>query len=424
MPIDSAEFISIKNAFEARTDLANYTDASVQAVRDEIARGEILLQASDTNIKKQAQLDAIVAALNTAIANLKLKDADYTAVNAAVSRANLLDRDLYTNFDIVNDAIGAVVPDLKITEQDRVDGFAAAINDAIDALEFKPIDTSAYEAAQETVPADLSIYTDATVNAMNDAKAAIDTFLAGDVNISHQSQLDALVATYTAKIAALAVKPADYTALNAVINEFKALNEDDYTNYYDAYSVYRSVNNWKTANPNKLITEQAEVDAQTQLLRDAIDALIPVPALQPYFRAKEGSTTVIDGQYIYGLKTNLTAGNLRNTFLEYNDVEVEFTKAIEDARYYGTGSTVTVTYPDNTVEVYTIIIFGDVDGNSLIDSDDAYATLAAAVDNSLFNAVQKKAANVDGVRRISVDDYAIINDAVLGINDIDQTAIA
>lgn len=423
-PIDSAEFISIKNAFEARTDLANYTDASVKAVRDEIARGEILLQASDTNIKKQAQLDAIVTALKAAIANLKEKTADYTAVNVALSIAQNLDRDLYTNFSIVDNAISAVIPDLKISEQARVDGFATAIENAIAALQFKPIDTSAYEAAQATVPADLTIYTDATVAAMNDAKAAIDTFLAGDVNISHQSQLDSLVAVYNAKIAALALKPADYTALTAVINEFIGLNEDDYTNYYDAYDVYRAVSNWKAANPNKNITEQADVDAQTQLLRNAIDALIPVPTANPRFGVKEGSTAVIEGKYIYGLKTKLTAANLRNTFLDYEDVEVEFTKAIDEARYYGTGSTITVTYPDNTVEVYTIIIFGDVDGNSIIDSDDAYATLAAAVDNSLFDAVQKKAANVDGVRRISVDDYAIINDAVLGINDIDQSAIA
>ena len=256
---------------------------------------------------------------------------------------------------------------------------------------------------------------------MNEAKAAIDEFLAGDVNISHQSQLDSLVETYKAKIAALAYKPGNYDALTAVINEFKALNEDDYTNYYDAYSVYRSVNNWKTANPNLDITKQDQIDAQTQLLRDAIDSLIPVPVVTAHFDVK--GTAYIDGKYICGLKTKLTAGNLNNTFLDYEGVEVTFEKAIEDARYYGTGSTVTVKYPDGTTEVYTIIIFGDVDGNALIDSDDAYATLAAAVDNSLFTAVQKKAANVDGVRRISADDYSIIIDAALGINEIDQTAI-
>ena len=139
--------------------------------------------------------------------------------------------------------------------------------------------------------------------------------------------------------------------------------------------------------------------------------------------AKEGSMAVIDGSYIYGLKTKLTAANIKNTFLDYEGVEVTLTKAIEDARYYGTGSTVTVKYSDGTEEVYTIIIFGDIDGNAVIDSDDAFSVLEASYDNSLFNAAQKKAANVDGVRRISIDDYSIINDAALGISEIDQTVV-
>ncbi len=141
------------------------------------------------------------------------------------------------------------------------------------------------------------------------------------------------------------------------------------------------------------------------------------------FAVKEGSTAVIDGSYIYGLKTKLTAANIKNIFLDYEGVEVTLTKAIEDARYYGTGSTVTVKYSDGTEEVYTIIIFGDIDGNAIIDSDDAFSVLEASYDNSLFNAAQKKAANVDGVRRISIDDYSIINDAALGISEIDQTAV-
>ena len=418
MPIDDSAFRSVKTEFEARTDLANYTEASVKAVRDAITRGDVLL-AGTVNIKNQSQLDAIVADINTAISNLQEKDANYAAVRAAIDLAYTKDPDLYTNFDIVTAALNAVVYDLKAKDQAIVDAYAEAINAAIAALEFKPIDTTGYEETQGTVPADLSIYTDASIAAVNAAKQEIDTFLAGDVNISHQSQLDALVATYAAKIAALAPKGADYTALNAVINEFRALNEDDYTNYYDAYDVYRSVNAWKTANPNKDITEQALVDEQTQALRDAIDALIPVGS-NAYFRANENSTAVIDGNYIYGLKTNLTSGNILNTYLDYEGVEVEVEKAVPEARYYGTGSTVTVTYPDGTQEVYTIIIYGDVDGNAIIDIDDVFATLAAASDNSLFDSVQRMAANVDGVRRISVDDYMIIRDAAMGEREINQ----
>jgi hypothetical protein len=419
-PIDDSAFQALKTSF-AGMDTSIYTDASVQAVRNAIANGEVFL-AGDVNIKHQSQLDAIVNELAAAIDALEEKPANYDEVNRLVTVANGLNPDLYINFDVVTDTINNIEYGLKISQQDIVDMYAGMLQDAIDALVFKPIDTTAYEAAQATVPEDLSIYTADSVAAMNDAKDAIDSFLSGDVNISHQAQLDSLVAIYVDKISKLAVMPADYTALNAVLAEFIALDDAAYVNYMDAYQVYRTVNAWKQANPNKNITEQAAVDAQTQALRNAIDALIPISDVEDaYFRAKEGSTTVISGKYIYGLKTALTAGNLKNVFLEYSDnVTVTFTKAVPSARYYGTGSTVTVDYPDGTHEVYTIIIYGDVDGNGMIDVDDAYATRDAAAGLITFDTVQTKAGNVDGVRRISMDDYMIINEAAVGLRGINQ----
>jgi hypothetical protein len=252
-------------------------------------------------------------------------------------------------------------------------------------------------------------------------REAVEEFLDDEVDIRDQERLDHLVDYLARAVNSLTELPsADYNALDNVIAEFEALDASAYSNYDEAKAVYDAVKAWRNNNPDKLITEQSEVNAQAQLLRDAIDSLTVVSR----FGVKECSTAVIDGNYIYGLKTRLSAANLRNNFLDYEGVEVTIEKAIEDARYYGTGSTVTVKYADGTEEVYTIIIFGDVDGNSIIDSDDSFATLAAVVDNSLFNSVQRKAANVDGVRRISIDDYSIINDAALGITDLDQTAIA
>lgn len=403
-----------------------YTDESINAVDVAITACNII---TPRDARSQSRFNDAVAAVNTALDNLVYKRANLNELDAAIKRAEaLIATNLYISSSVeyltsaINSGKSVMNSNPDITQQSTVNSAVAVINNAISSLVFKPIDKTSYENAKNTVPADLSIYTDASVAAMNNAKDAIETFLSGSVNINNQAELEELVTVYVAKINALQnnKKPADYSALNAVISEFIGLNEEDYTNYYDAYDVYRAVNSWKAANPNKDITQQSEVDAQTQLLRNAIDSLVSVASIA-YFGAREGSTTIIEGQYIYGLKTKLTAANLRNTFLDYNNVEVTFEKAIEEARYYGTGSKVTVVYPNGTTEVYTIIIFGDIDGNALIDSDDAYATLSAAVDNSLFNTVQKKAANVDGVRRISVDDYAIINDAVLGINDIDQT---
>ena len=57
----------------------------------------------------------------------------------------------------------AVVRGKDITEQTAVDGYAAAIENAIAALTYKSADYSKVEEAIAKIPADLSLYTDATV---------------------------------------------------------------------------------------------------------------------------------------------------------------------------------------------------------------------------------------------------------------------
>ena len=77
-------------------------------------------------------------AIENAITALQYKDADYTKVDEAIAKANALNKDAYTNFTAVEEAINAVVRDKNITEQDEVDAMAKAIEDAMAALEKKP----------------------------------------------------------------------------------------------------------------------------------------------------------------------------------------------------------------------------------------------------------------------------------------------
>lgn len=72
---------------------------------------------------------------------LKYKDADYTKVDAAITKANALKKDDYKDFSAVQEAIEKVVRGKNITEQTEVDQMAKAIEDAIAALEKKPVET-------------------------------------------------------------------------------------------------------------------------------------------------------------------------------------------------------------------------------------------------------------------------------------------
>lgn len=82
-------------------------------------------------------VDGYAAAIEKAVANLQLRKADYTKVDAAIEKAEKLNPKDYKNFDAVTKAIKAVVRDLDITKQAQVDAYAKAIEDAIANLEAK-----------------------------------------------------------------------------------------------------------------------------------------------------------------------------------------------------------------------------------------------------------------------------------------------
>lgn len=91
----------------------------------------------DKDITEQEVVNGYADAINEAIDQLEYKVADYTEVDKAIEKANKLNKDNYEDFSKVEDAIKTVVRSKNITEQDEVDAMAKAINDAIDALVFQ-----------------------------------------------------------------------------------------------------------------------------------------------------------------------------------------------------------------------------------------------------------------------------------------------
>ena len=85
----------------------------------------------DKKNSEQAVVDGYATAIETAINHLEYKDADYTKVNAAIKKANELKKENYKDLSKVKEAVNAVVKGKNITEQDIVDGYATAIETAI-----------------------------------------------------------------------------------------------------------------------------------------------------------------------------------------------------------------------------------------------------------------------------------------------------
>ena len=135
---EPADYSAVEAALVAiPSDLTVYTGKSVAALNtavDGVVRGKAFVN--------QANVDAMAAAIKSAISNLVFKPADYTAVDAAIAKANALTKTDYTDFTAVDNAVNAVDRTKNITEQSKVDAMAKAIEDAIAALVKKPSPSS------------------------------------------------------------------------------------------------------------------------------------------------------------------------------------------------------------------------------------------------------------------------------------------
>ena len=139
------------------------------------------------------------------ICTVTVKDlpADYSKVDAAVA-AVPADLRIYTDESVaaLNAVLKEVDRDLGRQDQAKVDAYADAVNAAVAALEVKKADYSKVDAAIAAVPADLSVYTDESVAALNEALANVDR----NLTVLDQDTVDAYAEAINAAVAALETK--------------------------------------------------------------------------------------------------------------------------------------------------------------------------------------------------------------------------
>ncbi|MBY4796953.1 family 20 glycosylhydrolase [Collinsella sp. AGMB00827] len=125
-----------------------------------------------------------------AYADHMLKPADYTAVDEALAKIPA-DLSSYTT-DSANRVVAArdaVVRGMRSDNQKTVDGYATAIENAVADL-VKLANYTAVDQAMARIPADLSVYTDETAQALHAARDSV----VRDLPASQQAQVDAMAA--------------------------------------------------------------------------------------------------------------------------------------------------------------------------------------------------------------------------------------
>ena len=152
---------------------------------------------------QEINLKGDISTGSTANGQITISDADYTAVDTAVAEAEVLNSEHYVDFSAVTVAVDAVDRGKDLLHQSEVDAMAQAIEDAIAALEYKPADYSAVDAALERVEAlNKDDYKDFTA-----VEAAVNAVVRGK-NITEQAVVDGYAEAIEKAIAALELKPA------------------------------------------------------------------------------------------------------------------------------------------------------------------------------------------------------------------------
>ena len=265
------------------------------------------------NIKQQSIIDGLKETLVQKQGELVPADGDYREVDAAISAANELDESKYTaeSWRNLQNAINNVVYNLPAKEQERIDGFADAINKAILALKEIGADYTAVRAIiAEWDAMDKSLYTDASILNVANTVNSVDW----NLPVSKQATVDNYVVEIRNAMNALAYKPADYSAVDAAmlkVEEAKNI-QAAFATAHNGYSYYtqKSYDDLlATTNYDKTldIRYQSTVDGYAKAINAALLALTPNAA---DYSAVEAALAKIPADFENGVYTDETAAEV------------------------------------------------------------------------------------------------------------------
>ena len=137
----------------------------------------------------------------------------------------------------------------------------------------------------------------------------------------------------------------------------------------------------------------------------------------------EDSTTVIDAdrRYIYGLKGDITKDELEN---EYLAIQGNGRLVIRGDGAVGTGTIVDLisNHTNEVLETYEIVIFGDVNGDGMINSSDVtkIRMMNAELETTSFNSVYGFAADIYADGDINTTDVTTLRMVASNLRTYDQ----
>lgn len=264
---------------------ADYTSVSWQNLTIALTAAKAV--ARDLNARDQGTIDTAYNNLKTAKdALVTLGKANYQPLIDEINKGTEYTEDYYTAdtwaaYQTVLAEAQAMVAagDLKEDQQSQISAEVEKLVDAKAALKFVDADYTAVDAALAKIPSDDDLAAYYTTDSATAVIAARNAVVRG-YNKTRQPDVDKMASDIETAVANLKLIPADTTALKAAIDEAKGVNSALYT--ADSYNAMKAELDKAEALYAKTdLTKkdnQAEVDAQTKALNDAITALVPAGA--------------------------------------------------------------------------------------------------------------------------------------------------
>lgn len=264
---------------------ADYTSVSWQNLTIALTAAKAV--ARDLNARDQGTIDTAYNNLKVAKDALAtLGKANYQPLIDEINKGTAYTEDYYTAdtwaaYQTVLTEAQAMVAagDLKEDQQSQISAEVEKLVDAKAALKFVDADYTAVDAALAKIPSDADLAAYYTTDSATAVIAARNAVVRG-YNKTKQPDVDKMAADIETAVANLKLIPADTTALKAAIDEAKGVNSALYT--ADSYNAMKAELDKAEALYAKTdLTKkdnQAEVDAQTKALNDAIKALVPAGA--------------------------------------------------------------------------------------------------------------------------------------------------
>lgn len=195
------------------------------------------------------------------------------------------------------------------------------------------------------------------------------------------------------------------TQLNNLLNPVENWTEEVVgTEYWAAFDAARDA----------AVLVKNDADAlQTEVNDARINLMTAMIGIDPNILHADEDTTIVvdsDNMLIYGIEPE--SNDIASLVVAVADFNIICSLYIEDGDYIGTGTTVKVYNGNDLIATYTVVLFGDIDGDGIITEDDAYLIGDyltgdyAIEENSVF--FMAADVNHDGV--IDADDSDAISD--------------